>query len=71
MYLQVGVRTLDKMRALGEIEAVLMQAVLEPGEFLGWLERFAPQGFGMLAEPPTVLDHADPVAAWKKVSERP
>jgi hypothetical protein len=42
------------------MEATLMQAVMEPGEFLGWVERFAPQGFGVLAEPPTVLDHADP-----------
>jgi len=42
------------------IEAVLMQAVLEPGEFLGWVERFAPLGFSVLAEPPTVVDHADP-----------
>src|SRR5262249_31097963 len=30
------------------IEAVLMRAVLAPGEFPGWLERFAPQGFGVL-----------------------
>jgi hypothetical protein len=42
------------------IEATLMRAVMEPGEFLGWIERFAPQGFGVLAEPPTVVDHADP-----------
>src|SRR5262249_5368348 len=42
------------------IEAVLMRAVLGPGEFPGWLERFAPQGFGVLARPPTVTDHADP-----------
>jgi hypothetical protein len=42
------------------MEATLMQAVMEPGEFLGWVERFAPQGFAELAEPPTVLDHADP-----------
>jgi Protein of unknown function (DUF2891) len=42
------------------MQAVLMQAVLEPGEFFAWLERFASQGFGVLKEPPTVLDHADP-----------
>ena len=42
------------------VEGVLMQAVLEPGEFHGWLARFAPQGFGLLAAPPTVLDYADP-----------
>ena len=41
-------------------EAALMQAVLEPGDFRAWVQRFAPQGFGVLAEPPTVLDHADP-----------
>jgi len=42
------------------IEAALVRALMEPGEFLGWIERFAPQGFGVLAEPPTVVDHADP-----------
>jgi hypothetical protein len=42
------------------VEAVLMQQVLEPGEFHVWLARFAPQGFGVLARPPTVVDHADP-----------
>ncbi|HET7362865.1 MAG TPA: DUF2891 domain-containing protein [Burkholderiales bacterium] len=42
------------------VETVLMQAVLKPGEFHDWLAGFAPQGFGVLAEPPTVVDHADP-----------
>ena len=42
------------------MEAVLMQEVLERGEFQRWLEGFAPQGFGVLAQPPTVTDHADP-----------
>jgi hypothetical protein len=42
------------------VEAVLMQAVLEEADFMAWRERFAPQGFGALAEPPTVADHADP-----------
>ena len=37
-----------------------MQQVLPENEFWAWLQRFAPQGFGALAEPPTVLDHADP-----------
>ena len=37
-----------------------MQEVLDAGEFTTWLQRFAPRGFAMLAEPPTVLDHADP-----------
>lgn len=52
--------SLDDFLSPALIEAMLMQAVMEPGEFLGWIERFAPQGFSMLAEPPTVLDHADP-----------
>ena len=52
--------SLDDFLSPALIEATLMQAVMEPGEFLGWVERFAPQGFGVLAEPPTVLDHADP-----------
>lgn len=42
------------------VQAVLMRAVLEPGDFRAWRERFAPPGFGVLAQPPTVLDHADP-----------
>ena len=42
------------------MEAVLMRAALQPADFLAWMERFAPQGFGVLAKPPTVFDHADP-----------
>ena len=42
------------------IEAVLMRAILEPADFRAWMERFAPQGFGALAKPPTIVDHADP-----------
>jgi hypothetical protein len=41
-------------------EALLMHEVLDRGDFVAWRERFAPQGFGVLAEPPTVVDHADP-----------
>jgi len=52
--------SLDDFLSPSLIEAVLMQAVMEPGEFMAWVERFAPQGFGALAEPPTVGDHADP-----------
>jgi hypothetical protein len=52
--------SLDDFLSPSLIEAALMQAVMEPGEFLAWVERFAPQGFGALAEPPTVVDHADP-----------
>jgi hypothetical protein len=37
-----------------------MQQLLEPGEFRAWLIRFAPSGWAALAEPPSVLDHADP-----------
>jgi hypothetical protein len=37
-----------------------MQEVLEAGDFMTWLQRFVPRGFAMLAEPPTVVDHADP-----------
>jgi hypothetical protein len=52
--------SLDDFLSSSLIEAVLMQAVMEPGEFMAWVERFTPQGFGALAEPPTVADHADP-----------
>ena len=52
--------SLDDFLPPSLMEATLLQAVMEPGEFLGWVERFAPQGFSALAEPPTVLDHADP-----------
>ena len=41
-------------------EAALMREVLDESEFFRWLERFAPRGFDPLAEPPTVVDHADP-----------
>ena len=52
--------SLDDFLSPALMEATLMQALMEPGEFLGWIERFAPQGFSMLAEPPTVVDHTDP-----------
>ena len=41
-------------------EAVLMQAVLDAGEFAGWLRGFVPAGIGPLGVPPRVVDHADP-----------
>src|SRR5437763_1790618 len=41
--------SLDDFLSPGLIEAVLMQVVMEPGEFMAWGERFAPQGFGALA----------------------
>ena len=52
--------SLDDFLSPALVEALLMQEVLDAGEFVIWLERFSPRGFGALAEPPTVLDHADP-----------
>jgi hypothetical protein len=52
--------SLDDFLSPSLTEAALMRRVLAEGEFYRWLERFAPQGFGALAEPPTVLDHDDP-----------
>jgi len=52
--------SLDDFLSPALTEALLMQEVLDAGEFMTWLQRFAPRGFAMLAEPPTVLDHADP-----------
>jgi DUF2891 family protein len=52
--------SLDDFLSPSLIEALLMARVLDVGEFDPWLRRFAPQGFAALAEPPTVLDHADP-----------
>jgi hypothetical protein len=52
--------SLDDFLSPSLTEAALMRQVLAEGEFYRWLERFAPQGFDALAEPPTVLDHADP-----------
>jgi hypothetical protein len=42
------------------VEAVLMKLVLPKAEFSSWLGRFLPRELGPLAEPPTVVDHADP-----------
>ena len=52
--------SLDDFLSPSLTEALVMSKVLEAGEFHSWLQRFAPSGFGPLAEPPTVLDHADP-----------
>jgi hypothetical protein len=52
--------SLDDFLSPALVEALLMQEVLDAGEFVPWLQRFAPRGFGVLAKPPTVLDHADP-----------
>jgi hypothetical protein len=52
--------SLDDFLSPALIEALLMRATLDPGEFTAWLARFAPRGFAPLAGPPTVVDHADP-----------
>lgn len=52
--------SLDDFLSPSLVEALLMSKVMEVGEFDRWLQRFAPAGFGALAEPPTVHDHADP-----------
>jgi hypothetical protein len=52
--------SLDDFLSPSLMEAALMARVLDAGELHPWLLRFAPEGFGALAEPPTVLDHADP-----------
>jgi len=41
-------------------EAALMRQVMDENPFSAWIRRFAPDGFGALAEPPSVVDHADP-----------
>jgi len=52
--------SLDDFLSPSLVEALLMSRVLDTGEFHRWVQRFAPSGFGVLAEPPTVGDHADP-----------
>ncbi len=52
--------SLDDFLSPSLTEALLMSKVMEVGEFDRWVQRFAPSGFGALAEPPTVGDHADP-----------
>ena len=52
--------SLDDFLSPSLVEAALMAQLLEAAEFHNWLQRFAPQGFGALAEPPTVVDHTDP-----------
>jgi len=52
--------SLDDFLSPSLVEALLMSKVMEVGEFDRWLQRFAPAGFGALAEPPTIHDHADP-----------
>src|SRR5882724_680659 len=52
--------SLDDFLSPALAEALLMSMLLEQGEFQRWLQGFAPQGFGALARPPTISDHADP-----------
>ena len=52
--------SLDDFLSPSLVEALLMSKVMEVGEFDRWLQRFAPSGFGALAELPTIHDHADP-----------
>ncbi|HWD22328.1 MAG TPA: DUF2891 domain-containing protein [Burkholderiales bacterium] len=40
-------------------EAFLMKRILPPGEFSAWYAAFLADGFGPLAHPPKVTDHAD------------
>ena len=41
------------------VEALLMRRLLPPAGFEAWMEAFLPRGLGPLADPPTVIDHAD------------
>lgn len=52
--------SLDDFLSPALVEATLMREVMDEGEFFAWVRRFAPDGFDALAEPPTVVDHADP-----------
>jgi len=52
--------SLDDFLSPALVEAALMRQLMDDSEFFPWLQRFAPDGFGALAEPPTVSDHADP-----------
>lgn len=52
--------SLDDFLSPALVEAALMRQLMDDGEFFSWLQRFAPDGFGALAEPPTISDHADP-----------
>lgn len=52
--------SLDDFLSPSLVEALLLHEVMPPGEFFAWVERFAPHGFSLLADPPTVTDHADP-----------
>jgi hypothetical protein len=51
--------SLDDFLSPALIEAALMQEVMAPAEFRGWLKDFLPSGLETL-QPPTVADRADP-----------
>jgi Protein of unknown function (DUF2891) len=51
--------SLDDFLSPALVEALLMQQVLPAQEFPAWLNRFLPEGFGPLAEPPVVADRSD------------
>jgi hypothetical protein len=52
--------SLDDFLSPALCEATLMQELMPEDEFGCWLERFAPQGFDALAQPPDGYDPADP-----------
>jgi len=52
--------SLDDFLSPALVEAALLRQVMDESEFFAWAQRFAPDGFDALAEPPTVVDHADP-----------
>ena len=52
--------SLDDFLSPALVEASLMRQLMDESEFFAWARGFAPEGFGALAEPPTVIDHADP-----------
>jgi hypothetical protein len=49
----------DDFLSPGLVEALLMKRILPPGEFGAWYCDFLANGFGPLAHPPEVIDHAD------------
>jgi len=52
--------SLDDFLSPSLCEALLMQQVMPEDEFWAWLQRFVPEGFAALAEPPAGYDPADP-----------
>ena len=52
--------SLDDFLSPSLCEAVLMQEVLPESDLRRWLERFAPDGFAALREPPEGYDASDP-----------